>query len=64
MKNVTATTVSTKGIFDGDWELRMFPVLRLAPGFKLDLSFLRESPAFLERASPLPATKAIRKYHQ
>ncbi|MDR2676982.1 MAG: hypothetical protein LBB26_00195 [Puniceicoccales bacterium] len=61
MKNATTTPASATDIFNGDWELQIFPAPRLTPGFKLEPSFLREFSAFLGRASPLPAAQAICK---
>ncbi|MDR2677296.1 MAG: hypothetical protein LBB26_01880 [Puniceicoccales bacterium] len=61
MKNVIVTATTPADIFDGDLELQMPKSIRLTPGFKLKPSFLREFPSFLERASPLPAAKAIQR---
>ncbi|MDR2676995.1 MAG: hypothetical protein LBB26_00265 [Puniceicoccales bacterium] len=54
-----STTTIPADIFNGDRELQMFLVPGLTPGVKLELPFLWEFPAFLERVSPLPAAKTI-----
>ncbi|MDR2677693.1 MAG: hypothetical protein LBB26_04000 [Puniceicoccales bacterium] len=59
MKSTTDTTANTANIFNGGLELQAFPALGLTPDFKLGPSFLREFPASLGRASPLPAAKVI-----
>ncbi|MDR2677544.1 MAG: hypothetical protein LBB26_03205 [Puniceicoccales bacterium] len=56
MKNTTAATAD---IFNDDWDQQMFPTPELTLGFKLEPPFLWEFPAFLGRASPLPAAKTI-----
>ncbi|MDR2676953.1 MAG: hypothetical protein LBB26_00040 [Puniceicoccales bacterium] len=61
MKNATIIHTFPRDIFNGDWGLQMFPALGLPPDFKREPSFLREFPTFLERASPLPAAKAVGK---
>ncbi|MDR2677751.1 MAG: hypothetical protein LBB26_04320 [Puniceicoccales bacterium] len=43
-------------IFDGAWGLPVFLIHKLTPGYKLEPSFLREFPAILGRASPLPVS--------
>ncbi|MDR2676962.1 MAG: hypothetical protein LBB26_00095 [Puniceicoccales bacterium] len=59
MKNIADTAAYATDIVNGDWKLQKFPVPQLPPGFKLKPSFLRELPASLGRASPLPAAKTI-----
>ncbi|MDR2677348.1 MAG: hypothetical protein LBB26_02155 [Puniceicoccales bacterium] len=59
MKSTTVTATFTADIFDGDWKLQMLLIPRLTPSFKLELSFSREFPASLGRASPLPVARAI-----
>ncbi|MDR2677052.1 MAG: hypothetical protein LBB26_00595 [Puniceicoccales bacterium] len=54
-----STAIRATDIFDGDRGLQMFPGPRLIPGLKLEPPSLWEFPAFLGRASPLPAAKAI-----
>ncbi|MDR2677357.1 MAG: hypothetical protein LBB26_02205 [Puniceicoccales bacterium] len=61
MKNTTIVAAHPANIFDDDCELQIFPTPGLTPGSKLKLSFSREFPASLGRASPLPAAKAILK---
>ncbi|MDR2677629.1 MAG: hypothetical protein LBB26_03640 [Puniceicoccales bacterium] len=61
MKNTTIIDTTTADIFDDDWELQMCPIPGLTPGFKLESPFLWEFPAFLKRASPLTAAKAIQR---
>ncbi|MDR2677319.1 MAG: hypothetical protein LBB26_02000 [Puniceicoccales bacterium] len=57
MKSTTVTAAFEADIFYDDWGLQTSLTPGLTPGFKLEPSSAREFPAFLERASPLPATK-------
>ncbi|MDR2677218.1 MAG: hypothetical protein LBB26_01475 [Puniceicoccales bacterium] len=61
MESTTITAARERDIFDDDRELQLFPNLGLTPGSKLEPPFLWEFPAFLGRASPLPAARAILK---
>ncbi|MDR2677491.1 MAG: hypothetical protein LBB26_02920 [Puniceicoccales bacterium] len=60
MRSSTDTTANTADIFTSNWGLQMSSIPRPAPGFKLEFPFLRKFPAFLGRASPLPAANATR----
>ncbi|MDR2677759.1 MAG: hypothetical protein LBB26_04360 [Puniceicoccales bacterium] len=59
-----SATTFTPDIFDNDQGTQTFPAPGLTSGFKLELPILWEFPAFLGRASPLPAAKTIKEYHQ
>ncbi|MDR2677647.1 MAG: hypothetical protein LBB26_03745 [Puniceicoccales bacterium] len=56
-----STAAPMTDILDSSWGLRTFPTQGLTPGFNLEPPFLWESLAFSQRASPLPAAKAILK---
>ncbi|MDR2677144.1 MAG: hypothetical protein LBB26_01075 [Puniceicoccales bacterium] len=59
MKSITDTAVDKADTPNGDWKLPAFSVPELTPGSQLGFPFLWEFPAFLGRASPLPAGKVI-----
>ncbi|MDR2677662.1 MAG: hypothetical protein LBB26_03835 [Puniceicoccales bacterium] len=60
MKNATINAHAAD-TFGGGWELQTFPTPGLTLGFEPEPSLPREFPAFLARAIPLPAAKAIGK---
>ncbi|MDR2677701.1 MAG: hypothetical protein LBB26_04045 [Puniceicoccales bacterium] len=61
MKSNTVTAAAAD-IFDHNRGLQMSPIQGLTPGLKLEPSFSRKFPTFLERASPLPVNVRMPNY--